>query len=44
MEHAFGEICLTYFKHHYQDEINHAPKVVTFSFNYRQSQARLAQT
>lgn len=29
MEHAFGEIHLTYFKHHYQDEMNHALKVVT---------------
>lgn len=29
LEHAFGETCLTYFKHHYQDEMHHALKVVT---------------
>lgn len=28
MEHAFGEICLTYFKHHYQGEMNLALTVV----------------
>lgn len=29
MEHVFGEICLTYFEHHYQNEMNHALTVVT---------------
>lgn len=43
MEHAFGETYLTYFRHHYQHEMNHALKVVTYSLNYRGNQARWAQ-
>lgn len=31
MENTFGETCLTYFKHHYQNEMNHALKVFTSS-------------
>lgn len=29
MEHAFGEVCLPYFKHYYQDQTNLGFTVVT---------------